>query len=161
MEEKVENVFEHKCLPLCNMNVLYKNTSMYYCGKQGNNKRIIFHACILHTYIYIRYLLRFFDRWAHETMYAYIGNKHFFTKSCHCQTYKNSKISWQKMCLTLLIKGFKNWSFQKMPITKYVLLNWSSSMQKKNRKIRIIFDIENSLWKSEIGIFCQLILEFW
>ena len=30
----------------------------------------------------------------------------------------------------------------------------------KNRKILIILDIENSLWKSEIDIFCQLILEF-
>ena len=44
-----------------------------------------------------RYLSRFFDRWAHETTYACIGNKHFFTKSCHRQTYQNSKISWQKM----------------------------------------------------------------
>ena len=72
-------------------------------------------------------------------MYAYIGNKHFFTKSCHCQTYQNSKISWQKMCSIL---PFRNWSYQKMPITRYVLLNWYSSM-KKSRKIRIIFDIEN------------------
>ena len=48
------------------------------------------------VWVPIRYLLRFFDRWAHETMYAYIGNKHFFTKSCRCQTYQNSKISWQK-----------------------------------------------------------------
>ena len=112
-------------------------------------------------HIYLRYLSNFFDRWAHETTYAYIGNKHFFTKSCHRQTYQNSKISWQKMCLILLIKGFKNWSFQKMPITIYVPLNWYSSMEKKFRKIRIIFDIEKSLWKSEIGIFCQLILEFW
>ena len=31
-------------------------------------------------------------------------------------------------------------------------VNWYSSM-KKNRKIRIIFDIENWLWKSEIRIF--------
>ena len=108
-----------------------------------------------------RYLSRFFDCWAHETTYAYIGNKHFFTKSCLHQTYRNSKISWQKMCSILVIKGFKNWSFQKMPITKIVPLNWYSSMKKKFRKIRIIFDIENSLWKSEIGIFCQLILEFW
>ena len=51
------------------------------------------------------------------------------------------------------IKGFKNWSFQKMPITIYVPLNWYSSMKKKFRKIRIIFDIENWLWKSEIRIF--------
>ena len=51
--------------------------------------------------LYIRYLLRFFDRWAHETTYAYIENKHFFTKSCHHQTYHscrrgtyNSKFFW-------------------------------------------------------------------
>ena len=29
------------------------------------------------------------------------------------------------------------------------------------RKIQIIFDIENRLWKSEIGILCQLISGFW
>ena len=74
--------------------------------------------------MHTRYLSRFFDRWAHETMYAYIGNKHFFTKSWHHQTYQNSKISWQKMCSILVIKGFKNWSFQKMPITRYVPLNF-------------------------------------
>ena len=32
---------------------------------------------------------RFFDQVGHETMYASSGNKHFFTKSCHCQTYQN------------------------------------------------------------------------
>ena len=32
---------------------------------------------------------RFFDQVRHQTTYAYIGNKHFFTKSCHCQTYQN------------------------------------------------------------------------
>ena len=32
---------------------------------------------------------RFFDQVGHETMYACRGNKHFFTKSCHCQTYQN------------------------------------------------------------------------
>ena len=34
-----------------------------------------------------------------------------------------------------------------MSITKNVLLNWYSSMKKKLRKIRIIFEIENWLWK--------------
>ena len=48
---------------------------------------------------------------------------------------------------------FKNWSFQKMSITIKMPLNWYSSMKKKFRKIRIIFDIENWLWKSEIRIF--------
>ena len=53
-------------------------------------------GCAICTKVYIRDLSRFFDCWAHETTYAYIGNKHFFTKSYHCQTYQNSKISWQK-----------------------------------------------------------------
>ena len=32
---------------------------------------------------------RFFDQVGHETMYAFSGNKHFFTKSCYRQTYQN------------------------------------------------------------------------
>ena len=32
---------------------------------------------------------RFFDQVGHETKYGSSGNKHFFTKSCHCQTYQN------------------------------------------------------------------------
>ena len=32
---------------------------------------------------------RFFDQVGHQTTYASIGNKHFFTKSCHRQTYQN------------------------------------------------------------------------
>ena len=38
-------------------------------------------------------------------------------------------------------------------------VNWYSSMKKKLRKIRIIFGIENWLWKSEIGNFRSLDLE--
>ena len=32
---------------------------------------------------------RFFDQVGHETMYAFSGNKQFFTKSCYRQTYQN------------------------------------------------------------------------
>ena len=46
-----------------------------------------------------------------------------------------------------------------MSTTNNVPLNWYSSMKKKLRKIRIIFDIENLLWKSEIVIFWWLDLE--
>ena len=46
-----------------------------------------------------------------------------------------------------------------MSITKNVPLNWYSSLKKKLGKIRIIFDIENWLWKSEIGKFWSLDLE--
>ena len=46
-----------------------------------------------------------------------------------------------------------------MSTTKTMPLNWYSSMKKKLRKIQIIFDIKNWLWKSEIGIFQSLDLE--
>ena len=36
-----------------------------------------------------RYRPRFFDQVGHQTMCAYIGNKHFFTKSRHFETYQN------------------------------------------------------------------------
>ena len=39
----------------------------------------------------------FFDQVGHETMNASSGNKHFFTKSCHRQTYQNYEHSRQKL----------------------------------------------------------------
>ena len=39
--------------------------------------------------MYNRYHSRFFMQLGHETTYAPSGNKHFFTKSCHRQTYQN------------------------------------------------------------------------
>ena len=39
--------------------------------------------------VHSRYRPRFFDQVGHENMYAFSGNKHFFTKSCHRQTYQN------------------------------------------------------------------------
>ena len=38
----------------------------------------------------------FLIKFGHETMYASSGNKHFFTKSCHCQTYQNYEQSPRK-----------------------------------------------------------------
>ena len=40
---------------------------------------------------------RFFDQVGHETMYASSGNKHFFTISCHRETYQNYEQSRQKL----------------------------------------------------------------
>ena len=47
--------------------------------------------------LYLRVRPRFFDQDGHETMYALSGNKHFFTKSCHRQTYENYEQSRQKL----------------------------------------------------------------
>ena len=38
---------------------------------------------------HIRVRPRFFGQAGHETTYASSGNKHFFTNSCHRQTYQN------------------------------------------------------------------------
>ena len=43
----------------------------------------------LETRLLIRVRPRFFDQVGPETEYASSGNKHFFTKSCHHQTYQN------------------------------------------------------------------------
>ena len=58
--------------------------------------------------------------------------------------------SCQTLGIILVINGFRNWFYQKMSITTNVLLNSYSSMKKKFRKIRSIFDIEKWLWKSEL-----------
>ena len=59
----------------------------------------------------------------------------------------------QKLDVILGIKVVQFWSYQKMYFTKNVVLNWYSSVKKKFRKIRMIFDIENWLWKSDLGTF--------
>ena len=51
----------------------------------------------MYQYLHSRVRPRFFDQVGHETMYASSGNKHFFTKSCHRQTYQNYEQSRQKL----------------------------------------------------------------
>ena len=57
-----------------------------------------------------------------------------------------------KIDMILVNKVHKHWSFQKMSITKNVILNWYSSMKKEFRKIQIIFNLENWL--------CQILALF-
>ena len=59
----------------------------------------------------------------------------------------------QKLDVILGIKVVQFWSYQKMYFTKKVVLNWYYPVKKKFRKIRMIFDIENWLWKSDLGTF--------
>ena len=44
-----------------------------------------------------RYRPSFFDQVGHQTTYASIGNRHFFTILCHRQTYQNYEQSRQKL----------------------------------------------------------------
>ena len=66
------------------------------------------HGLIRKYNLNIRYHSRFFVRVGHETMYASSGYKHFFTKSCHRQTYQNYYGPSIKTVLTpYLCTGFK------------------------------------------------------
>ena len=64
-------------------------------------RAIFFNLMEVVTYTWLRITIRvrprFFDQVGHETMYAPSGNKHFFTKSCHRQTYQNYEQSRQKL----------------------------------------------------------------
>ena len=94
-------------------------------------------------------------------MHAYIGNKHFFTKSFRRQTYQNSKISWQKMP----ISDFQS-DFSMSKIIR-IFLNFFFIEEYQFRGTYIVIGI---FWKLQFlkpfiskikHIFCQLILEFW
>ena len=56
--------------------------------------------------IRIRYRPRFFVQVWHQTKYASIGNRHFFTISCNRQTYQNYEQSQQKLGTFLENKVF-------------------------------------------------------
>ena len=45
---------------------------------------------------------RFFDQVGHQTTNTSIGNKSFFTKKCHRQTYQNYEQSQQKLSTFLV-----------------------------------------------------------
>ena len=46
---------------------------------------------------FIRYRPRFFDQVGHQTTYASIGKRHFFTISCFRQTYQKYEQSQQNL----------------------------------------------------------------
>ena len=58
----------------------------------------------------------------HETTYASSGNRHFFTKSCHRQTYQNYEQSRQKLGTILENKVSYSQKFQKHFLIKVGLL---------------------------------------
>ena len=72
-----------------------------------------------------KYCPRFFDQVGHETMYVSSGNKHFFTKSCHRQTYQNYEQSRQKSTQFLEIKYPKNQNCQKI-----IYNSWSNILHR-------------------------------
>ena len=125
------------------------------------DKKIISDFFVTSASDYYRYLLRFFDWGAHETMYAHIGNKHFFTKSCHCQTYQNSKISWQKMPISDFQSDFSMSKIIRIFLKKIFIEEY---------QFRGTYIVIGIFWKLQFlkpfiskikHIFCQLILEFW
>ena len=79
-------------------------------------------------------------------------NQHTQRKLMNFQNWSSGELS--KIGHHFRKKWFKNGSYQKMSITKIVLLNSYFSMKKRIRKIPMIFEIENWLWK--FGTFWHL-----
>ena len=97
--------------------------------------KTVTHQTLCITYFSITYRPRLFDQVGHQTMYAFMGNKQFFTKQCHCQTYQNYELSRQKLGTflenkvhTLKIKVFKI-SFIKVDL----LVKYSLQKKKSER----------------------------
>ena len=70
------------------------------------------------TYWYgSRVLSRFFISVGHETTYASSGNKHFFTKWCHLQSYQNyerpTRTSQNSDCQSFSVENWSNISKKK------------------------------------------------
>ena len=86
---------------------------------------VLFRSCNRQTTIELqdRYRPRFFDQVRYETMYASSGNKNFFTKSCHRQTYQNYEQSRQKLGTILGNKVPQKSKFSKNIFNK----SWSPS----------------------------------
>jgi hypothetical protein len=82
---------------------------------------MIFHHATFaaESHIKIRVRPRFFDQVGIGTMYASSGNRHFFTKSCYCQTYQNYEQPSQTS---------RNWQFQ----SYFSVLKIGQIFQKKN-----------------------------
>ena len=66
---------------------------------------------------------RFFDQVGHETKNTSRENKHFVTKSCHCQIYQTYEQSSQKLGTILGNKVSKKSKFSKSFFNK----SWSPS----------------------------------
>ena len=64
--------------------------------------------------VVIRVHPRIFDQIGHQTTNASIGNKYFFTKKCHHQTYQTYEQSWQKLDTFLVNKVLQKSKFSKI-----------------------------------------------
>ena len=92
-----------------------------------------------------RYRLRFFEQVGHDT-----GNKHFFTKSCHCQTYKIMNRANKNRAHFQKIKCFKNQNFKNIFLIKVGLLVQYSSKKKFLERFGQFSTLKNYysfLWK--------------
>ena len=87
-----------------------------------------------------RYRPRFFDQVGHQTTSAYIESKHFFTKSCHCQTRQNYEQPPQSL---------QNFYFQNhflAPKIKRIFLNFFSCEEYLTRRSTFLNEIFWKLW---------------
>ena len=76
--------------------IVYSNGPVFRSADDGLYQHVYKNIKVIDTTV-SRYRPRFFDQVGHDTMYASSENKHFFTKSCHRQTYQNYEQGRQKL----------------------------------------------------------------
>ena len=103
---------------------------------------------------------RFFDQVGHETMDAYSGNKHFFTKSCHRQPYQNYEQSRQIWVQFQKIKYLKNQNFQKHFLIKVGLLVKYSSQKLFLERFNQFLTQKNDFENTNFEMFEEVVHNF-
>ena len=93
-----------------------------------------------------RYRHWFFYWVGHETIYASSGNKHFFTKWCHRQTYQNYEQSRQKLG-TFLENKILQKSFQKK--TWKDSINFPHWKMTENQNFEMFEEVVHNFGKSD------------
>ena len=86
------------CMMAGNLHNIYihiEHIDQHYCQDNvyDNERDSYYNRLSQKNSIVARCRPRFFDQVGHQTTYAFTGNRHFFTISCHHQTYQYNEQS--------------------------------------------------------------------
>ena len=101
----------------------------------------------------------FFDQVGHQTTYVSIGNKPFFIKSCHCQTYQDNEPT-KIRHIFYTIKYFNNETFKNKLFVKIGLLVKYSSQKKNSERFHWFLMLKNDFESQNFAIFEEVVHNF-
>ena len=99
-------------------------------------------------------------QFGHQTSYASIGNRYFFTISCNCQTYQIYEQSQQKLGTYLENKVLRNQSFQKISFLKGLYPSLIFFTEKKSERFHWFLMLKNDFESTNFAIFEEVVHNF-